>query len=777
MSRRILLTALICLLSFGPYSYGAQYNVTIHPGDTLTVNVPVEAPPPIPMPLPSMPVGVAASDGIYEDRVSIAWNAATDAESYDVYRGTANAFSSAIIVVNTANTAFDDSSAVPGTTYYYWVVAKNSVGSSAPSASDAGYIAVVAPPPPPPPPPIPVPTAGKNVLGVNLPGPDEWNSGARVKLFGDLARTARFIDGNPATSSSKWLVLTVTNNQVQAANWATFGSRQPDITGVYTLKCDTTGNVSTTNGAVVKVADGIWTVAVYDNTRDVRIDFTQPVSNLRMYRQDALETETTTKAFRDFVQPFSFIRFMDLMVTNWADENDAAERLKALGSDGMMDWAERPSDNGSYHRPWGISVEAAVRICNESKKDMWICLSHVVTNDYLTHLSQYLSDNLDGDLNVYIEFSNEIWNYAYGFYQSGMVRDTALAYVAAGKTPKLDNPPENGYYYAQRYALLRLHDALGILSPALGNRVRPIFSSQFGSGYYANALNWSSRTFGNNDWIYGLACAPYIWATDGTVDDIVATLKKDIASRQEIGNKMAVMRGLCDSFLENNNLFFYEMGIDMDQGTNNLSNKIAATYDPKMGPVVTSYLVDNFAFGGVLGGAWFNGASTRDKWGPAWALTDDTADLSQPMYKAAAEFAADGRPTGGLTAEFFKKDDFATLLGTKVVPMVNHYWQNWLTGPTLDRATWNPTLGLPDSSIRFTGKYTPSATANSLVVEIDSNDVATLHAPSSLTPAVPVDIELEYKAKFGGNGKAYVRLLEVDATGKRSLVRQNQLTP
>ena len=88
----------------------------------------------------SGPTNVSASDGAYAGFVRISWTAPQNASSYEVWRGTVNAYSLAEMNGRTTSTSYDDTTAQPGMRYYYWVKAITTGGaSSAFSASDVGY--------------------------------------------------------------------------------------------------------------------------------------------------------------------------------------------------------------------------------------------------------------------------------------------------------------------------------------------------------------------------------------------------------------------------------------------------------------------------------------------------------------------------------------------------------------------------------------------------------------------------------------------------------------
>jgi len=81
---------------------------------------------------PSAPTGLAATAG--DGQVSLTWNAANGASSYNVKRSTSSGGAYAAIG-SVASPGFTDASVTNGTTYYYVVSAVNAVGESANSAA------------------------------------------------------------------------------------------------------------------------------------------------------------------------------------------------------------------------------------------------------------------------------------------------------------------------------------------------------------------------------------------------------------------------------------------------------------------------------------------------------------------------------------------------------------------------------------------------------------------------------------------------------------------
>ncbi|MGY4706234.1 fibronectin type III domain-containing protein [Candidatus Bipolaricaulota sp. J31] len=90
------------------------------------------------VPIPDIPQDVRASDGTFADKVRITWSASAAAALYIVYRADSEN-GDYQEVGSTSETAFDDTSVVPGTVYWYKVQACNNAGCSATSTADFGY--------------------------------------------------------------------------------------------------------------------------------------------------------------------------------------------------------------------------------------------------------------------------------------------------------------------------------------------------------------------------------------------------------------------------------------------------------------------------------------------------------------------------------------------------------------------------------------------------------------------------------------------------------------
>ncbi len=95
--------------------------------------------------IPYNPINLNASDGIYNDKVSISWDIVSNASFYQVFRNTINSASIASLIYSSLTSTYDDTSATPGVTYYYWVKACKVASCSAFSVANTGWRKLSAP--------------------------------------------------------------------------------------------------------------------------------------------------------------------------------------------------------------------------------------------------------------------------------------------------------------------------------------------------------------------------------------------------------------------------------------------------------------------------------------------------------------------------------------------------------------------------------------------------------------------------------------------------------
>lgn len=99
------------------------------------------------------------------------------------------------------------------------------------------------------------------------------------------------------------------------------------------------------------------------------------------------------------------LRFMDWMQTNNSDVENWDERVTADSApiSGM------------------VAIEHMVQLANEVGADPWFTMPHKAKEEFIRNFAIYVRDNLDPNLTVKVEYSNEVWNWA--FKQTHWLRD------------------------------------------------------------------------------------------------------------------------------------------------------------------------------------------------------------------------------------------------------------------------------------------------------------------------------------------------------------------
>lgn len=109
-------------------------------------------------------------------------------------------------------------------------------------------------------------------------------------------------------------------------------------------------------------------------------------------------TSPWTPSFLDKVAPFGTLRFMDWGYTNGST---------------LIEWSDRPLPTDYTYTQKGNPYEWWIDLCNETGADAWVCVPHLASDDYITQLALLFRDQLDPELNVYVEYSNELWNWIF----------------------------------------------------------------------------------------------------------------------------------------------------------------------------------------------------------------------------------------------------------------------------------------------------------------------------------------------------------------------------
>jgi hypothetical protein len=100
----------------------------------------------------------------------------------------------------------------------------------------------------------------------------------------------------------------------------------------------------------------------------------------------------------------------------WWDSNYIAQNV-IEGNQGLVSIRYSP----------GVSIEYQVELCNTLGVDGWFNVPHLADDDYVFNMAVLINNTLSSNLKAYIEYSNEVWNWAPGFVQTRYASAMALA--------------------------------------------------------------------------------------------------------------------------------------------------------------------------------------------------------------------------------------------------------------------------------------------------------------------------------------------------------------
>jgi hypothetical protein len=108
--------------------------------------------------------------------------------------------------------------------------------------------------------------------------------------------------------------------------------------------------------------------------------------------------EIFNQEFIKKIYKFRSLRFMDWMGTNHSQQKE---------------WKNRPKPDIASYNIKGVPLEVMVALSNQVKADPWFNMPHRATDEYMRNFAQSVKQSLDPNLNVYVEFSNEVWNWQF----------------------------------------------------------------------------------------------------------------------------------------------------------------------------------------------------------------------------------------------------------------------------------------------------------------------------------------------------------------------------
>lgn len=187
------------------------------------------------------------------------------------------------------------------------------------------------------------------------------------------------------------------------------------------------------------------------------------IRNIRILRPgDELtyQSQPFYQGFLDKIAPFHTLRFVEATVAN---SNNFTP----------THWVERATPdyytNGGFR---GMSYEMIIRLANTAQKNVWINIPHTASDDYMQQMARLFRDSLNPNLEVYLEYSNEVWNWQ--FTQAHFVSENGAQNIS----------------YPRRYAE-RSRNAFRIWSQEFNgqmHRLHRVLNTQMGNAWYAEQI-------------------------------------------------------------------------------------------------------------------------------------------------------------------------------------------------------------------------------------------------------------------------------------------------
>lgn len=201
--------------------------------------------------------------------------------------------------------------------------------------------------------------------------------------------------------------------------------------GTYVILYDGDGQIAVDGGSrILEAAPGRIVISMAHRggdrleelsiRRSKRGDHVRNVRVLPLAHEHAdLDRNPFVPEFVDFCRPWHCLRFMD-----WLGTNDSVNRRWELrkrrsfytqvGVEGdLLGLSGSPLKTSMRRWPSGVAVELCVQLANLVKTDAWICVPHLADDDYIRQMAELIKNSLDPQLKVYVEFSNEIWNWQF----------------------------------------------------------------------------------------------------------------------------------------------------------------------------------------------------------------------------------------------------------------------------------------------------------------------------------------------------------------------------
>jgi len=466
---------------------------------------------------PSVPTGLS-STSVTTSSFTLNWTASTDNVGVTGYE----VFSNGASISTPASTSLSVTGLTCNTAYSMTVRARDAAGNWSAQSSALNVTTSTCPV-----------TPKVNHIGINIGGSSlDFNAD---KPWADAMRSHRNSFSTGTKDSNYWLTQdgqylvwaglnTMNNNGTYKLYFTGQATLTTSDATVQNLVYNSSTNTSTADVIISDVNNGQMYLT-FSNTKLTATSTTNTgVTNIQLMRPVTAGSTTSypqsqlfTNQFLAAIAPFEAIRFMDWTSTNACGDSLWVDRT--LWSHASQCPPNLP--NRSYG--WqgrGSSWESVIKMSNLTNKDAWIDIPHKATDDYITKLAQlfkYGSDAngnvytstqsnpinapLNSNLHLYVEYSNEVWNWGGAFLQTPWVRDRGKVF---GAPLNYDGNADEGTLM-YRYKAMRTVQMSTIFRSVFGDaammtQVRPVMEWQQNyNDLVSRTLNFIDKWYNKRD--------------------------------------------------------------------------------------------------------------------------------------------------------------------------------------------------------------------------------------------------------------------------------------
>lgn len=245
----------------------------------------------------------------------------------------------------------------------------------------------------------------------NADGTGGWGSGYRDAIPRDAFGFPTHIPFDPGTESPPQIVHTLVANLYQAGEW-TFsweGTGQMRLSAGGWVTLDAEGGEGSHTFMLGQPGATIFFEILESDAAD-------PLRNFRLL-PSTLPPGSGEHPFHPLyaerLEPFGLMRYMD-----WAHTNGSP----------WTSWSHRTTpQHNTQARAEGVAPEFMAELSNVLEAEPWVCVPHGADDDLVRELAALLRDEVALGLRVWVEYSNETWNFHPAFPQTQYVQERGLA--------------------------------------------------------------------------------------------------------------------------------------------------------------------------------------------------------------------------------------------------------------------------------------------------------------------------------------------------------------